>query len=893
MLKRSVYYYSKHATIYCCPRLLGTEIVNRHLRLNCQSAGYKTLRRLNSTTGCSTGRCSHHNARYTMETPAPLNVSQDKLPCSELPSGIAEETALLTAFSAIPNINSVHVKQTAAGHQTLHVLLSQRNLPGNSQRKFSVVLNTLDTTTTGASPLPTAAAPFNSSMPLLPAGQSTMTTTIINMSQPMEILADLLLTAPSPSGSSQVVFKSPPSSDSSSSSLAIQYWRGARLVWEILVPKALHGALINDKYFASGAAWCHMEGQEDLVAYTAEVPPQERTPAWGGTEGLKDMAGPKSWRGTGPALEDWGELNTGKQAPGVFVLDLKTQSVIKVPLKDLPVESGSSSSSTDDLSLGQPVWTRDGKGLVVVGWPHRPSNFPAIGKKLGVIFCYNRPAYLYYIPCTRDEVSGTLSFGAAVELTKPHNKSALNPVFTPDGDKLLYISHDVAATTGTHGATAKLCALSWPSALSAHDTPVPKTLVDVVGSPKSVDCFPGLYAASMIDEPFVAGCLVLTSQWRSQTAIIGINLETGQVRALSPVGGEGQASYSLQAISGRKMYATKVAPNYPPALVTAVWSPSMNDGIDQDDGNRQVSQLSACPLPWEVIKELEIGMPEAVSGALKRLEYEVAQITVKDSASYSSYILESVNFYPASRAGPVPTIIAPHGGPHTAMTVGWYMPYAYLASLGYAVLCPNYRGSTGFGQDALSTLPGSIGTNDVQDCMAALQHAVDSGLADPSRVAVVGGSHGGFLTGHLLGQHPEAFKAGVLRNPVCNLSLMVGISDITDWCYVETFGSEEGKRRAKTVPDPEDLAALYAISPIAHIHKVKAPMLFMLGAKDRRVPLADGLQYISALRARAAADPSLQAPRVITFPEDTHSLEKPQTEFEQWLNTAWWLKTYV
>ncbi len=207
--------------------------------------------------------------------------------------------------------------------------------------------------------------------------------------------------------------------------------------------------------------------------------------------------------------------------------------------------------------------------------------------------------------------------------------------------------------------------------------------------------------------------------------------------------------------------------------------------------------------------------------------------------------------------------------------------------LGY---CRCRRGSTGFGQDSLATLPGNIGDQDVRDCMAALkqartsdrekgrdgliraiclpvclgfQHtsaysillsrcspathfassrqAVDAGIADPKRAAVVGGSHGGFLTGHLLGQHPDAFRLGVLRNPgedrerererdrergrqrglsflaheacpsappssmaerrsrvpprrhpfphnsrtslpsVCNLSLMVGVSDIADW----------------------------------------------------------------------------------------------------------------
>lgn len=57
-------------------------------------------------------------------------------------------------------------------------------------------------------------------------------------------------------------------------------------------------------------------------------------------------------------------------------------------------------------------------------------------------------------------------------------------------------------------------------------------------------------------------------------------------------------------------------------------------------------------------------------------------------------------------------------------------------------------------------------------------------------MAVVGGSHGGFLAGHLAGQHPAAFRAAVLRNPVLDLSVMVHLSDIPDWCYVEAWGCE-------------------------------------------------------------------------------------------------------
>jgi hypothetical protein len=65
-----------------------------------------------------------------------------------------------------------------------------------------------------------------------------------------------------------------------------------------------------------------------------------------------------------------------------------------------------------------------------------------------------------------------------------------------------------------------------------------------------------------------------------------------------------------------------------------------------------------------------------------------------------------------------------------------------------------------------------------------------AGFADRSRAAVCGGSHGGFLSGHLMGQHPDRFKCAGLRNPVLNIALMVGVTDIPDWCFVETYGTE-------------------------------------------------------------------------------------------------------
>jgi acylaminoacyl-peptidase len=98
---------------------------------------------------------------------------------------------------------------------------------------------------------------------------------------------------------------------------------------------------------------------------------------------------------------------------------------------------------------------------------------------------------------------------------------------------------------------------------------------------------------------------------------------------------------------------------------------------------------------------------------------------------------------------------------------------------------------------------------------------------------------------------------------------------------------QEGKAQFKPTPSPEDLAKFYSMSPIAHVDKVKTPMLFMLGSKDRRVPEPDGKRYVDTLRSKGVPV------RMLVFPEDTHALDKPQSDFESWVNMAWWLKQYV
>ncbi len=150
-----------------------------------------------------------------------------------------------------------------------------------------------------------------------------------------------------------------------------------------------------------------------------------------------------------------------------------------------------------------------------------------------------------------------------------------------------------------------------------------------------------------------------------------------------------------------------------------------------------------------------------------------------------------------------------------------------------------HRGSTGFGEVSVQSLPGNIGTHDVEDCRAALAAAAAAGYCDPTRLGIVGGSHGGFLAASLVGQYPDEFAAAVLRNPVCDLSAMVHITDITDWVFIEAWGSVEGMARVSQQPTGEDMERFRAVSPVKHVGRIKAAMLFLLGAKDERYVRVD------------------------------------------------------
>lgn len=193
-------------------------------------------------------------------------------------------------------------------------------------------------------------------------------------------------------------------------------------------------------------------------------------------------------------------------------------------------------------------------------------------RRLGIVFCYNRPCFLYYLPLGAANGSDA-DPPAAIKLT-PSCLSASSPLFSPDGSELLFLSHYTAASTGVHSATVSLSSLTWSAAVATPTASKPRTIVGVVRRPgdgvvASNASFPGLYAYNFVDSPWVNGSTVLlTSQWRSCSTVLAIDVKTGAVWPLTDTDAC-NGSWTLQGVCDGRVAAIWSRPGAPPQLMLA------------------------------------------------------------------------------------------------------------------------------------------------------------------------------------------------------------------------------------------------------------------------------------------------------------------------------------
>jgi dipeptidyl aminopeptidase/acylaminoacyl peptidase len=254
------------------------------------------------------------------------------------------------------------------------------------------------------------------------------------------------------------------------------------------------------------------------------------------------------------------------------------------------------------------------------------------------------------------------------------------------------------------------------------------------------------------------------------------------------------------------------------------------------DGPGRVVRLA--PATQEVATVATSGALDLDPGHLARPEH----ITFPSGDGRQAYALlyrpTNADFTAPAGALP-PLIVRSHGGPTGRASPALNLQIQFWTSRGFAVVDVDYAGSTGYGRAYRSLLDAQWGILDVEDCIAAARHLAAEGLADPSRLAIRGGSAGGYTTLCALTFH-DAFAAG---------ASWYGIGDLE--ALVRDTHKFESRYLDKLVGPWPDMAELYrARSPIHHTDRLGCPVIFLQGLDDKVVPPNQAETMVKALRRK-------------------------------------------
>ncbi len=238
----------------------------------------------------------------------------------------------------------------------------------------------------------------------------------------------------------------------------------------------------------------------------------------------------------------------------------------------------------------------------------------------------------------------------------------------------------------------------------------------------------------------------------------------------------------------------------------------------------------------------EVGSESSIPLTPRDYGIELEELAQPRSVWYRSFDgLKIHGWYLPARSGapPHPAVVWPHGGPWW-QTFDMWSPYLQSMSQGgFAVLAPNFRGSTGYGADFQSMDISDPGGGDLEDVVYAAKWLHEQDEIDGSRIAVVGGSYGGFMTLMALTKKPGVFSAGVAIVPIADWLEMYNLSDSAFRGFMrELFGGS-----------PKEKEELYRErSPVTHVSHIKAPVMIIAGRRDSRCPIEQVEKFVRKLK---------------------------------------------
>lgn len=231
--------------------------------------------------------------------------------------------------------------------------------------------------------------------------------------------------------------------------------------------------------------------------------------------------------------------------------------------------------------------------------------------------------------------------------------------------------------------------------------------------------------------------------------------------------------------------------------------------------------------------------------------------------------------------GPFPLVTWVHGGPYDRwadeLVVHPHAPAQWLAAAGYAVFLPNPRGGSGRGHQFARAVAGDLGGGEFTDIMTGIDLLIGQGVADPGRLGIGGGSHGGFMTAWAVG-HTGRFRAALVAAGVTHWGMMV--ADGENGTFEGYYGGSCGWEGPG--PHPHD-----RVSPVSFAAQIRTPVLIVHGERDTNVPLGQAVYFHRALRHYGAEH------EFVVYPREGHGyterghlidlLHRTRAWFDRWL----------
>jgi dipeptidyl aminopeptidase/acylaminoacyl peptidase len=305
-------------------------------------------------------------------------------------------------------------------------------------------------------------------------------------------------------------------------------------------------------------------------------------------------------------------------------------------------------------------------------------------------------------------------------------------------------------------------------------------------------------------------------------------------------------------------------PNEPAYTPNAKIAYTVNDSHTPDD-------IWVAPLKQlDQAKKITWVIPEIRDYALA--ETRIIKWKGPDNFDIEGALVKPLGYVEGKR---YPLILQIHGGPYGRFSDTFNSRAQIWAANGYAVLMPNPRGSTGYGNAFTTANVGDWGGKDFKDIMAGVDTVIARGIADPDKLVVMGGSYGGFMTFWTITQ-TDRFKAAIGHAGICDWYSFHGQSDIPGLMEYGFLGQ------------PWTSTEVYRKwSPMTYVDRVKTPLMITHGERDLRVPISQGEQYYRALKKRDVEVIFLR------YPREGHGIQEPNHQIDLFQRQLEWFDSHL